>query len=63
MDKIEKDNDGTAETHIEGTNLAILITLAGLEKAILEQTKTPAFVWERVQKQVGTRTTDIKEVK
>ena len=52
---IEKFEDGKAETHIEGSTLAILVTLAGLEKSILEHTKIPTPIWEAIKDTVGTR--------
>lgn len=52
---IEKDNDGKAETHVEGTSLAILITLAGLEKTIIKKLEVPSSTWELIKSAVGTR--------
>lgn len=52
---IEKFENGKAETHIEGSTLAILITLAGLEQTILEHTKIPTPLWEAIKDTVGTR--------
>lgn len=51
---IEKFEDGRAETHIEGTNIAVLIALAGLEKAVLEKLDTPKSLWELIKQTVGT---------
>ena len=51
---IEKHEDGTAETHIEGTNLAVLIALAGLEKTVLEKSNPPRGLWELVKNTTGT---------
>ena len=51
---IKKDADGKAKTHIEGTNLAVLITLAGLEKCILEKLDAPNGLWEAIKSIVGT---------
>lgn len=50
---IEKDKKGVAHTQIEGKRVAILITLAGLEKTILEKTNTPSEVYEFIRKLVG----------
>lgn len=50
---IKKDADGHAETHIEGKTLAILVTLAGLELAILEKLDVPSGVWGLIKSTVG----------
>lgn len=52
---IEKFEDGRANTSIEGTNLAVLITLAGLEKAVLEKLNPPRGLWDLIKTTVGTR--------
>ena len=52
---IEKFEDGRAETHIEGSNLGILIALAGLEKTVLEKLDAPKGLWELVKHTVGTK--------
>lgn len=46
---IEKFEDGKSCIEYEGTNLSILITLAGLENAILKELKAPKGVWELVK--------------
>lgn len=51
---IEKNEDGTAVTHIEGSNTAILIALAGLEKTIMEKLNVPKGFYELVKKCIGT---------
>ena len=51
---IKKDKDGRAEVKLEGTNLSLLITLAGLEKAVLEKTHVPTEIWDAIKKSVGT---------
>lgn len=51
---IKKSKDGRAETHVEGSTLAILITLAGLEKTVLEKLNTPNAIWEMIKHTVGT---------
>ena len=51
---IEKDKDGKAKLTLKGTNLALLVTLAGLEKAVLEKTHVPTDIWELIKKSVGT---------
>lgn len=52
---IVKFEDGRAETHIEGTNTAVLIALAGLEKTVLEKLNPPRGLWELVKNMVGTK--------
>lgn len=51
---IEKHEDGRAETHIEGTNIAVLIALAGLEKTVLEKLNPPKGLWELIKTSTGT---------
>lgn len=51
---IEKHEDGSADTHIEGSNLAILITLAGLENAVLGKLNPPKGLWELIKNTTGT---------
>lgn len=51
---IEKFEDGKSIVNVEGTNLAILITLAGLEKAVLKKLNPPKNVWELIKHSVGT---------
>lgn len=51
---IKKSKDGRAETHVEGSTLAILITLAGLEKTVLEKLNTPNAIWEMIKHTIGT---------
>lgn len=52
---IEKHEDGRADTHIEGSNLAILITLAGLENGVLGKLNPPKGLWELIKNITGTR--------
>ena len=52
---IEKYEDGRADTRIEGSNLAILITLAGLENSILERLNPPKGLWDLIKASTGTR--------
>lgn len=52
---IKKHKDGTAETTINGSSLAILITLAGLEKAILEKLEAPDEIWHMIKDITGCR--------
>ena len=51
---VVKGKDGKAKTEIEGSALGILITLAGLEKAVLEHIEAPAGLFEMVKEFVGT---------
>ena len=51
---IEKHEDGTAITKVEGSNLAILITLAGLENAVLGKLNPPKGLWELIKTSTGT---------
>lgn len=50
---MEKREDGTAETHIEGSTLGILISLVGLEKSVLEKLKVPTKVFNDIKNIVG----------
>lgn len=52
---VHKHADGTAETSIEGSTMGILITLAGLEKTILNKINAPVEVFELIKETVGTR--------
>lgn len=52
---IEKFEDGTAQSRIEGSNIGILIALAGLEKTVLEKLDTPKGLWELIKHTVGTK--------
>ena len=52
---IHKHADGSAETSVEGSTMAILITLAGLEKTILNKINAPVEVFELVKETIGTR--------
>lgn len=52
---IKKDKEGRANTHISGSGLAILITLAGLEKGILEKLGCEDSMYEIVKRAVGTK--------
>lgn len=46
---IEKFEDGKSRLEYEGNNLAILITLAALENAILKELKASKGVWKLVK--------------
>lgn len=52
---VHKYADGRAETQIEGSTMAILITLAGLEKSVLDRVNAPAGLFELVKETVGTK--------
>lgn len=52
---IETCKGGKAKTHIEGTNIGVLIALAGLENIVLEQTHTPEGLFELIKNIVGTK--------
>lgn len=51
---IEKFEDGKSILDVEGTNLAILITLAGLEKAVLKKLNQPRGLWDLIKHSVET---------
>ena len=51
---IKKEKNGEAHTCIKGSTLAILITLAGLEKGILEKLGCDESMFEFVKGAVGT---------
>lgn len=51
---IEKFEDGKSILNVEGTNLAILITLAGLEKAVLKKLNQPRGLWDLIKHSVET---------
>ena len=53
---IEKDANGEATLSAKGNNIALLITLAGLEKSILEKTNPPAGLYEMIKRKVGVKT-------
>lgn len=52
---VHKYADGRAETSVEGSTMGILITLAGLEKTVLNKINAPAGLFELVKETVGTR--------
>lgn len=52
---IEKDKYGKGKMNMEGHELAILITLAGLEKNVLESLNVPDVFWKMIKKSVETR--------
>lgn len=52
---LEKSRNGETKIHTEGSKLGVLISLAGLEKGILETTKVPTPLWEYIKHTVGTK--------
>lgn len=52
---IEKDKNGKCDTKIAGTSTGILLTLACLEKTVLEKIDPPTGLWEIIKETVGTR--------
>ena len=52
---IEKKENGEAITKIEGTNIGVLIALAGLEKSVLEKLNPPKGLWKLIKDSVGTK--------
>lgn len=52
---VHKYADGRAETSVEGSTMAILISLAGLEKTVLNKIGVPAGLFELIKDTVGTR--------
>lgn len=55
---INKKENGDAEVKVEGNGIAILIALAGLEKAILEKLNTSKQLWELIKHTTGVRDND-----
>ena len=51
---IEKDKHGKATTKVEGERLAILLTRAGLENALLKKLNVPTQVWEMLKQVVDS---------
>lgn len=52
--QIIKSKNGKTEIKTKGTNLSILITLAGLEKSILDRLGLPKRVFDFLKDTVGT---------
>lgn len=55
---IEKKENGDSSIKLEGTATAILITLAGLEKTILEKLNPPAGFYEFIKMKTGIKGAD-----
>jgi len=51
---IEKGDDGEAKITVIGTNMSILIGLAGLEKAVLKKLNPPAGLFEHIKRKIDT---------
>lgn len=45
----EREKNGSVKVEFKGDTLAILVGLAGLEKSILKQLKTPDSAWELIK--------------
>lgn len=54
----KKEGNNPQEIRVEGSTPAILLNLAGLEKAILEKLEVPQHVFEMVKNSIGTREAD-----
>ena len=52
---MKKDNEGKADMHIEGDRIALIVTLAGLEKNMLKQLDVSEEMFELIKKMVGTK--------
>ena len=52
---IKKDKNGNADTHVEGSGLNILFTLAGLEKGVLEELGCDENTFNFIKNLVGTK--------
>lgn len=52
---IKKFKGGSSEVSVEGSKLAVLITLAGLEKGIIEHFNVPTELWKMIKDMVGTK--------
>lgn len=50
---IEKDKKGKATVNVEGKPVDILMTLARLEKSILEEIDPPAGFYEMIKEKIG----------
>lgn len=52
---IKKHTNGDSDISIKGRGLAVLITLAGLEKGILEKLNVPKELWEIIKELTGAK--------
>ena len=55
---IEKNEEGDSSIKLEGTATAILITLAGLEKSIMENLNPPAGLYDLIKMKTGIKGAD-----
>lgn len=55
---IVKSKGGKATTHIEGSYIAILLTLAGLEKSVLEKLDFDAEMFDFLKSLIGNKEVD-----
>lgn len=46
---------GNVSVSIEGSRLTLIMLLAGLEKTVLEKTKTPESFFQAIKKIIGTK--------
>lgn len=58
---IEKKKNGESISRIEGKPITILITLAGLEKGIMEKLNPPKELWNMIKEKVGVKVVDTNE--
>lgn len=52
---METFENGKSNLHIEGSNLALLVNLAGLENAILKKLDPPVGLWELIKDVTHTK--------
>ena len=52
---IKKHKDGSADVNVGGKTLAVLITLAGLERGILKKLEVPDEIWEMIKDITGCK--------
>ncbi len=52
---IKKDGNGKAEVQVQGTRLAVLIALAGLKEAVLNNTNCTEDEFDFIQNRIGTK--------
>ena len=52
---ITKDNSDRCTTEMQGSTIAILIDLAGLEETVLNKLDVPPYIWAFVKEIVGTK--------
>lgn len=52
---IETHKNGVSKVEAKGSNIGLLVALAGLEKAILEKINPPKGFWEIIKNSVGVK--------